>query len=193
MRSHGVGVEDASCVRNARISSWKSSNPDSLNTAIIQELRVMSLLQPAPKKSPTGTIIVIVVVVVTLAAGLGGYGAYRIFQSSVQPSLHRVDISGNSLSESVSINDNSTVSISCNYCNITLQVPVGCGQSWPLCNGAVYQHVRADLDISGNYNHVTVNGGEANISVTGNYNTVNAQHTVVLSVQNTGNGNTVQR
>ncbi len=121
----------------------------------------------------------VVVVVVALVVGLGGYGAYRLFQSSVQPSLHTVDISGNSLTETVPITSDSTVSMSCNYCTITLQLSAS--------------NVRADLDISGNYNHVTVTGGQTNISVSGNYNTVNAQGTTVLSVQNSGNGNTVQR
>jgi len=49
------------------------------------------------------------------------------------------------------------------------------------------------LNLSGNYNHVAIDGGEANISVSGNYNVVNAQQTVVLSVQNSGSGNAIQR
>ncbi len=144
----------------------------------------MSQPQPAPyyppqpqKKSSTGTIIV--VVVVGLVVGLGGYGAYRLFQSSVQPSLHTIDISGNSLTETVPVTSDSTVSMSCNYCTITLQLSAS--------------SVRADLNVSGNYNHVTVAGGQTNLVVSGNYNTVNAQGTTVLSVQNSGTGNTVQR
>jgi hypothetical protein len=133
---------------------------------------------------------VVVVVVIALVAGLGAYGAYRIFQTSDQQngggsttttttSPHIVDISGNSLTETVPISTNSTVNISCNYCNITLQLSAS--------------NVRADLDLSGNYNHVTITHGETNISVSGNYNTVYAGRTVVLNVQNYGNGNTIQR
>jgi hypothetical protein len=69
--------------------------------------------------------------------------------------------------------------MSCNYCTITLQLSAST--------------VRADLNLSGNYNHVIVNGGQTNIVVSGNYNAVNAQGTTVLSVQNSGNGNTIQR
>jgi hypothetical protein len=69
--------------------------------------------------------------------------------------------------------------MSCNYCTITLQLSAS--------------NVRADLDLSGNYNHVTITGGEANISISGNYNGVRDGQTVVLSVQDSGTGNTVQR
>ena len=126
----------------------------------------------------------VVVVVVALVAGLGAYGAYRLFQTSDLPngggsSIHTIDISGNSLTETVPITTNSTVDMSCNYCTITLQLSAS--------------NVRADLDLSGNYNHVTVAGGETNISISGNYNAVRDGQTAVLSVQDSGNGNTVQR
>jgi flagellar basal body-associated protein FliL len=140
-----------------------------------------------PKKSSTGTIIVVVIVVVALVAGLGGYGVYQIYQASPQQNSggstttgpHIVDISGNSLTETVPISANSTVNMSCNYCTVTLQLSAS--------------NVKADLDLSGNYNHVTITGGKANVSVSGNYNVVNAQQTMVLSIENTGNGNTIQR
>lgn len=139
---------------------------------------------PQPiKKSSTGRILVVVLVVVALVAGLGAYGTYRIFQAADQLTggglANAVDISGNSLMETVPIGTNSTVDMSCNYCTVTLQLRA--------------QHVTADIDLSGNYNHLTVIGGETNLSVSGNYNTVNVGQTIVLSVQNSGNGNTVNR
>ncbi len=151
----------------------------------------MSQPQPAPsyyppqppKRSSTVTIIVVVLVVVALVIGLGAYGAYLIFQptqlSSSATSTPTITVSGNSLTQTIPISTTSTVDVSCNYCTVTLQL------SSP--------NVRADLNISGNYNHVTVNGGQTNIVVSGNYNAVNAQATTVLSVQNSGNGNTIQR
>src|SRR3989442_16021520 len=105
----------------------------------------MSQPQPAPysptqpaKKSSTGTIIVVVVVVVALVAGLGAYGAYRLFQNSDLPngggsSIHTIDIFRNFLTETVPINTNFTVDMSCNYCTITLHLSDS--------------NVRADLDL----------------------------------------------
>ncbi len=140
-----------------------------------------------PKKSSTGLIVLVVVLVVVLIAGIGGYAAYQLYQASPQNNgsgssntgSNTITISGNSLTETVPINSDSTVQMSCNYCTVTLQL------------GA--STVTADLNVSGDYNYVTIIGGQANISVSGNYNVVNAQQTVVLSVQNSGNGNTIQR
>jgi hypothetical protein len=133
-----------------------------------------------------GTIIVVIVGVVVLVVGLGGYVTYQIYRA-YQPSGSTtvttgpafLQISGSSLKETVPVSSDSTVQMSCNYCTITLQL------------GS--PSVTIDLQISGNYNQVTVTGGRTGIFVSGNYNTVNAQGTTVLSVQNSGVGNTIQR
>lgn len=144
-----------------------------------------------PKKSSMGTIILVIVVVVALVAGLGGFAAYQIYQVAQQnggvggstttttTKSNTKTISGSYLTESVPFTNNSIIDMTCNYCTITLYTTAS--------------SIRANLDITGNYNHVTITHGQVNISVTGNYNVVNAQQTIVLSVQDTGTGNTIQR
>jgi predicted PurR-regulated permease PerM len=142
-------------------------------------------MSPSSKGISTIAVIVIVVIVAVGALGAFAYVAMpSIFSnqnsgsgSSTQVSTETTSIVGNSLTETVTISNNTEVDLTCNSCIITFNVNSG---------------VTLTVNTVGNYNQVTVNGGSTSLSGTGNDNTFYLQNTKVLSNNLTGNGNTVQ-
>jgi hypothetical protein len=139
-----------------------------------------------PSKSHLARNIIAIVAVTLIAISAAGYAVFRGYNSgitsqqtqttSTQSQVSQQLISGNDLTETIPVSTDSSVTISCNSCNITFNLNSG---------------TTLNLLVSGNYNTATLNGGQTNLQVSGNYNLVNAQNTALLSNQNSGTGNTV--
>ncbi len=138
--------------------------------------------QPQPSHGFSKPVLVAVIVIVAVVGVIGAMFASGLFQSLLSAnnqSQDQLSITGNYITETVPIAKTSIVDVTCNYCNITLQ----------LANS----NITMNLNVIGNSNHMVITNGRSNIDITGNFNVIDARQTTVLSTSNTGNGNTIQR
>jgi Na+-transporting NADH:ubiquinone oxidoreductase subunit NqrF len=129
---------------------------------------------------------IVIAVVVVAVAGVVAYAyipTIPIHQTtnygccSTSTISSETSIVGNDITESVAISVNTGVDLTCNSCSITFNVNSGSTLT---------------INVVGNSNQVTINGGSTNIEGTGNYNIFYASDTHVSSNSLTGNDNSVQ-